>query len=455
MNVSSRTVEEEEQIEKWYLNSFELFEEMDGKRANGQLDQLRTDALEQFRASGFPTSALEEWKYTSTESIRNNPFRILTDSSRASSITESDISEARIPDLDAHRIVFVDGFYADHLTNTDGLPEGVKLMDLSEALSRPDSVVYNYLGTVVDGKEYPFAALNTAFLQHGAFLHVPDNEIVDKPIHVIHLTSSETDYGAVFPRNLVCVGENSEVSVIEHYTDTTDAIYFSNSVTELHADRNAFVDHYKLQLTNERSLQVSTIESRQKADSKVNQTNIHFGSKLTRNDINATIDGEGAESALNGLFCTDDNQHVDNHTRLYHMQPNCNSYELYTGVLDDESTGVFNGTIYVHKRAQGTSSNQHNNNLLLTNEATINTKPELEIFADDVTCSHGATIGQLQERAKYYLRTRGIDEEHAEDMLINAFAKELTNRIKLEPLRQMVDRTFYSRRNSRTSSRKT
>ena len=446
MSVSSKQVDELDQVENWYKASYEEFSNRSQGRTNGRVQKLRTDALEQFQKSGFPTSALEEWKYTSTDSIRNNPFSLVTDDSTAESIDESDLEPIEIPDLDVHRIAFVDGFYAEQLTRTDGLPDEVILQDLEAALSDHSDLVEEHLGQHVDGEDYPFAALNTAFLSHGAFLHVPDGVIVDKPIHILHLTTTDDEYGAVFPRNLFSVGENSEVSIFEHYADTTDAVYFSNTVSELYADRNAFVDHYKLQMTNEDALQVTTFESSQDADSQVNQTNIHFGSQLSRNDINATIDGEGAECALNGLFCTDGDQHVDNHTRLYHMQPNCDSYELYTGILDDESTGVFNGTIYVHKRAQGTSSNQHNNNLLLTNEATINTKPELEIFADEVTCSHGATIGQLQDRAKYYLRTRGVSEELAEEMLINAFARELTDRIQIDPLREMVNDTFYTRR---------
>ncbi len=446
MSVSSQQIDELDQVESWYQASYEEFTNRSKDRTNGRVKKLRSDALEQFQRSGFPTSKLEEWKYTSTKSIRENPFSFISDTSAAESIDESDLEPFEIPGLDVHRIVFVDGFYAEQLTGSDHLPDGVILQDLEEALSDHPDLVEEHLGQHVNGEEYPFAALNTAFLSHGAFLYVPDDVIVEKPVHILHLTTTEEEYGAVFPRNLFAVGENSEVSILEQYADTTDSVYFSNTVSELHADRNSFVDHYKLQMTNEEALQVTTFESNQEADSQVNETNIHFGSQLTRNDINATIDGEGAECALNGLYCIDGDQHVDNHTRLFHMQPNCDSYELYTGVLDDESTGVFNGTIYVHKRAQGTSSNQHNNNLLLTNDATINTKPELEIFADEVTCSHGATIGQLQDRAKYYLRTRGISEDLAQEMLINAFARNLTDRIKIDPLREMVNDTFYTRR---------
>ncbi len=445
--MSVSTVQKEtESTEGWYLSSYRTFtDQLDG--ASGDfLSELRENGLESFQKQGFPTTELEEWKYTSTRPIRNNEYQFSTDRTPAEQLSEDDLAPFEIPDLTANRLVFVNGYPAPQLSSTPTLPDEVVLTDLADAVEQHPDLVQAHLGSVLEEEEYPFAALNTAFLRHGAFLHVPGEVVVEDPVLLLHLTVPEDPRPVTFPRNLFVVDEHSEVPIIEYYADTTDDPYLTDAVTEVTAARNASVDHYKLNLENKSSCHVYTFESTQDDHANVSQTNIHFGSSLARNDINATLDGEGGDCALDGLFSTNGDQHVDNHTRLFHMQPNCDSYELYTGVLDDSSVGVFNGTIYVHSRAQRTSSNQHNNNLLLTNEAKINTKPELEIFADDVTCSHGATIGQLEERAKYYLRSRGIEEEFAEEILINAFAKDLTQRIEVEPLREMVDSAFYSRR---------
>ncbi len=447
--MSVSTVQKEaESTEDWYLDSLRAFEGQLDSSPDGFVADLRERGLEAFKENGFPTTDLEEWKYTSTRPIRNNEYQYSTDRSSAEQFGEDDVAPFEIPDLNVNRLVFVDGYPAPHLSSTPSLPDEVVLTDLSTAIENHPDLVRAHLGEKIEEEEYSFAALNTAFLRHGAFLYVPDSVVLEDPIYLLYLTTSDQPRTVTFPRNLFVVEDHSEVSIIEQYADTTDEAYFTNAVTELFAARNASVDHYKLNLENRSSCQVYTFESTQDEHANVGQTNIHFGSALARNDINATLDGRGGDCSLDGLFCTIGDQHVDNHTRLYHMEPDCDSYELYTGVLDDESTGVFNGTIFVHKRAQRTSSNQHNNNLLLTNEATINTKPELEIFADDVTCSHGATIGQLEERAKYYLRTRGIDEEFAQEILINAFARDLTDRIEIQPLRKMVDSTFFSRRDT-------
>jgi len=446
MSVSTAQ-QENETTEDWHLSSHRDFESDLGEVPTF-LSDLRQRGLNAFREQGFPTTRLEEWKYTSTRPIRNNEFRYTTDRSLAENFSSKDLSPFEIPDLTVNRIVFVDGFPTPHLSSMPTLPDNVVLTDLETAIQEHPEHVKAHLNRNIDVDEYAFGALNSAFLRHGAFLYVPENVVVEDPIHVFHITSSDEPHSVTFPRNLFVVEDHSEVSIIEHYADTTGEEHLTNAATELSVARNGSVDHYKLNLENRSSCHVYTFESDQKEHANVSQTNIHFGSHLARNDINATLDGEGGYCALNGLFCTKGDQHVDNHTRLYHMQPNCDSYELYTGVMDDQSTGVFNGTIYVHKRAQRTSSNQHNNNLLLTNDAKINTKPELEIFADDVTCSHGATIGQLEERAKYYLRTRGIEESFAQEILINAFARDLTDRIAIEPLREMVNGTFYSRRDT-------
>jgi Fe-S cluster assembly protein SufD len=345
-----------------------------------------------------------------------------------------------------HRLTFVNGRYAPQLSQDWRLPNGVTLGSLAEHIANGSELVQEHLGRyAVRTAPSPFTDLNTAFLQDGVFLHVPNGIEIEAPIHLLFL--SQPSEGAVVshPRNLIIVGSSSRVTLIEHYASTHGGEYFTNTVTEIVAGKNANIDHYKLQLESEAAFHVSTTQVQQERDVHFASHMFDFGGRLVRNNSNAVMGGENIECTLNGLYLIDRQQHVDNHTVMDHAQPHCNSYEVYTGVLSGSSRGVFNGKIFVRRDAQKTDAKQSNRNLLLSNDALVNTKPQLEIFADDVRCTHGATIGQLDEDAEFYLRARGISKENARGLLVYAFASDVLNGVNIEPLREFLEGQIFSR----------
>jgi Fe-S cluster assembly protein SufD len=406
------------------------------------LARLRASALEKFAALGFPTTRLEDWKYTNVAPLAKTPFRLPVDA------TVTTLSTAL---LDLMRLaagpelVFLNGRYAPDLSRSFSLPKGVEAGSLASALATEPERVLPRLGSCVDYATASFTALNTAFIQDGAFVYVPKGVAVSGIIHLIFFSSPSGETTITHPRTLIVAEESSRVTVVETYIGFADASYCTNAVTEIHVGANAQVKHCKLQEEAEAAYHIATIHARQDADSRFSSHSVSLGGALVRNDIQTVLAGSGGECVFDGLYLASGRQHVDHHTTIDHAQPHCSSRELYKGVLDGQATGVFNGKVVVRPQAQKSDAGQVNKNLLLSGSAVIDTKPQLEIFADDVKCSHGATIGRLDDDALFFLRARGIGRDEARRLLIHAFASEVIQRIDVEPLRARLEQVVRLR----------
>ena len=419
-----------------YLAAFKGFEARMNGESNAPFHQLRRQAIEVFDGLGFPTRRDEAWTHTNVAPIVDTNFSPALPGKATVS------SEAAAPYTFADqgfvgsRLTFVNGALEQSLSETPALPDGVTVTSIRSALSTKDERLLSHLGRLAPVQDQAFAALNTAFLDDGAFVYVPRNVEVADPILLLFLSNDSGQGPFVsYPRVLVVAESGAKVTVVEAYAGLSGEAYFTNAVSELVADDNAIVDHYRLELESPTAYHVGLTQSRQGRSSNVSSHAITLGGLLVRNEMNALLAGEGGEATINGFYLMDDEQHVDNHTLIEHAQPNCSSHELFKGLMGGRSTGVFRGKIHVHQIAQKTDAYQANRNLLLSDDADINTKPQLEIYADDVKCSHGATIGQLDENAIYYLRARGVGLELAHQMLVKAFAEDLLDRIKVEPVR--------------------
>jgi Fe-S cluster assembly protein SufD len=419
-----------------YVTSFELFEKNLNGEATSWVHSIRKDALSKFNELGFPTIRNEEWKYTNITPIAKEQFK-----------TVSKLEKSRMPvelvhsysynNLDCHLLVFIDGHMSRDLSRIV-VPQHVRVESLADALAADSEVVRRHLARYANFEHNAFTALSTAFLNDGAFIHVPDNTILDKPIHLLFLSSGRKDPFVTYPRNLIVIGKNSEASVIETYAGEVDNIYLTNSVTEVFVDEYAILEHYKIQEESERAYHIASTHVYHRAKSTFSSNSISLGGSITRNNPTAVLDAEGVESTLNGLYLGTGKQLIDNHTTIDHAKPHCNSHELYKGILDGQARGVFNGKIFVRLDAQKTDAKQTNKALLLSDTATVDTKPQLEIFADDVKCTHGATIGQLDENALFYLQSRGIERTLARDILTYAFASDVIDRIKIKNIRDYL-----------------
>jgi Fe-S cluster assembly protein SufD len=318
-------------------------------------------------------------------------------------------------------------------------------MTLTRALAEHTAQVEAHLGRHASCDQEPFTALNTAFMQDGAFIYLPRNAIVEGPIHLLFFSTGREEPTVAHPRVLVVAEPGSQAQIIESYAGLAEALYFTNAVTEIAAGEGAVIDHYKIQRESRQAFHVSDLRVREARDVRFRSTCFTLGGRLVRNHAHTALHGEGIDSTLNGLYLTDGRQHVDNHTLIEHLQPRCASHEYYKGILGGGSTGVFRGQILVHQAAQKTDAYQANRNLLLSDEADIDTKPQLEIHADDVKCSHGSTVGQLDQDAIFYLRSRGIDAEEATRILTRAFAGEIVARVRIEAVREQLDRLVSDR----------
>jgi Fe-S cluster assembly protein SufD len=402
--------------------------------------RLRRQGMARFAALGFPTVRLEDWKYTDIAPIAQTPFRLAGASTPVDAVRDL---ASRSALGCGFRLVFVNGRYSEALSVARELPKGVTVIPLSRAFDVPG--VRSHLGTVADTESQGFTALNTAFLQDGAAVHLARGVVVEEPIHLLFLSASENgEPAASHPRILVLAEESSQAVVVEDYVGGHSR-YLTNAVSEIVVGDDVKIDHYKLQREGEGGYHIATVEARQGRDSRFRSYAVSLGGALARVAINTTFAAEGGECSLDGLYMAAGSQHVDHHTTIDHRQPRCTSRELYKGVLDDKATGVFNGRVYVRPNAQKSDATQMNKNLLLSDQATVDSKPQLEIFADDVKCSHGATIGQLDDKALFYLRSRGIEAEEARALLIRAFAKELIDRLRAEPVRAQLQTTLHSR----------
>ncbi len=416
------------------------------RRPNGGprwLQDMRDRAAARFAALGFPTVRDEDWRFTPIGPIASTDFTPAgADAPRA---TDAELDDYLYSDA-THRIVIVNGRFSAELSRSGGLPAGVRAGSLASAVTEEADVVQRYLGQLAAFNTRAFVALNTALAADGAYVYIPDGVVLDAPLHILFVT---TGSGSSTPlmssaRALIVAGDRSESRIVETYVGPRGSVYFTNAVTEIFAGEQAVIDHYKVQQESLDAFHIAGMNIHAARSSNVSSHSFSLGGKLVRNDVIALLDGEGAECTLNGLYVADGERLIDNHTTIDHAKAHCPSHEIYKGILGGRARAVFNGKILVRQDAQKTDAKQTNRALLLSDDASINTKPQLEIFADDVKCTHGAAIGQLDEDAIFYLRARGLTYFEARDMLIHAFAGDILNRVKIEPLRVALEAELYA-----------
>jgi len=407
------------------------------------LRDKRRGALECFRGLGFPGPRDEHWKYTRVAPIEQRPFRATF--KPCLGLTEDDVEQFFLPGVECHRLVFVNGLYTSQLSAPGEAPEGVTLESLAAALASAPDALEPHLARQAPIDFNAFTALNTAFMGDGAALRIAAGVTVDKPVHLVFLATPQEQESFAHPRNLIVAGEDSRVTVVESYVSLGQSAYLTNTTTEIDVGAGARVTHCKLQQESTKGFHVANIHARQDRASRLDSCQVSLGAALARTDLNVSLEAEGAECALDGLYVAGGRQHVDYHTRIDHAQPGGTSRERYKGILSGRGRGVFNGRIYVHPDAQRSDAEMSNDNLLLSRDAEIDTKPQLEIFADDVKCAHGATVGQLDETAVYYLRSRGIDEGSARALLTYGFARDPVDRIPVAALRGVVETLLIGR----------
>jgi Fe-S cluster assembly protein SufD len=407
------------------------------------LATARRHAVDRFREIGFPTLHDEEWRFTSVASIAETPFVLARDG--ASQVAAHHLERLQLPGETAATLVFVNGRYAEMASDLRRVPRGVSIGSLSRIVGEPANDIHSYLTRVAHVERNPFTALNTAFLLDAAVVSVEDNVTLAAPIHLLFVSTAEGGRVMAHPRVLVVVGRNSKAAVVESYVGLNATGYFTNSVSEIVASENAQVEHYKLQRESDDSAHVGGLYVSVARSASITCHSVNFGGSLVRNDVNVVLDGDGAECTLNGFYLGDRRRLVDNHTTIDHARPNCGSREIYKGILGDHARAVFNGKIIVRPAAQKTDAKQTNKALLLSEDAQINTKPQLEIFADDVKCTHGAAIGQIDDEAMFYLRARGLSEHDARRLLIRAFAGEVLRRMPLTSLSDRLEQELMQR----------
>lgn len=418
-----------------YLSDFDRFATARTATEPAWLRNLRLKGIEHFADAGFPTTREEEWKFTSVAPIADRRYAPAEDGQRG---LTTDRVESWSGAFGGYRFVLVNGAYAPQFSAGE-LPAGVRVSSLRAVLATNPTAVEPYLGRFALPDRQAFTALNTGFLQDGAFVWIPPGTIVEQPISLLFVAASPETARVSHPRVLIVAGEGSQARIVEGYVGPPGQEYFTNAVTEVLVGAGAVVDHYKLQRESQRACHVGSMYVHGTRDSTFSSHSIAFGGALVRNDIVAVLDGEGGDYTLNGLYLVDGRRLVDNHTTIDHVKPHCGSHEMYKGILSGHGRAVFNGKIIVRPDAQKTDAKQTNKALLLSDDAQINTKPQLEIFANDVKCTHGAAVGQLDEDAIFYLRARGLDLQQARDMLIHAFAGDVLNRIRIEPLRKSLE----------------
>ncbi len=427
-----------------YEKTFYELEADLGKVGPKWVHKLRMAGMEMFKALGFPTLRDENWRNTRVRPIAATAFAPVSEA-RIEALTDERILERTFDDAGCRRMVFVDGIFAPEFSRTGDLPEGILVGSLADALDQHPEFIEPYLGKRADIDRHPFAALNTAFIRDGALVFLQGNITIDDPIHIVYASTGDGEATVSHPRSLIVAGENSRVTVVESFlgAHTSEGVYLTNHVSEFFCGDNAEINHCKIQRESNRAYHVSAQQVVVDRNGRFNTENISLGAALTRNDVEVSLEGEGIDCRVDGLYLATRRQHIDNHTFIRHASPHCHSLEGYRGILDGKSRGVFNGRILVERAAQKTDAKQSNSCLLLSDDARINTNPQLEIFADDVRCTHGATVGQLDEDAVFYLRSRGIPDEQARHMLIYAFAAEVFGRIKIKQVRDRLEADLY------------
>ena len=416
------------------VSSFMAFE--NNVDVTTKVHDIRSEAIKTFEENGFPTKRDEDWKYTSLNKLLKTDFSVFP--KQDNSLEYSEVNQYFIHDIESYKLVFIDGKYSSNLSKTTH--DGMDICLMSAALNKPKYrlVIDNYFNKTATKDS--LTSLNTAFSNEGAYIHIPKNKMVEKPIQIVYFSTGDESALMQQPRNLIVVEENSYVQVIERHQSLTDNPVLTNSVTEVFAKKRAIVDYYKIQNDNNNASLIDNTFINQRQESQCSVHTFSLGGKLTRNNLNFYQNGERINSVLKGITIIEDKQHVDHNTLVHHIEPNCESHQDYKGVFGENSTGVFNGKVIVNKEAQKTNAFQSNNNILLSDKASINTKPQLEIFADDVKCSHGCTIGQLDDNAMFYLRSRGIPEKEAKALLMYAFANNVLDSVKIPKLKVRINK---------------
>ena len=419
-----------------YLESFSEFEKLAAGHALAWLRKLRRDAFARFCEVGFPTTHDEDWRFTNVSSIAQTPFR-LARSSRVQ-VSQQQLEPYRIAGV-ASQLVFLNGRFAFELSSLEKLPDGVKVSSLAEEISSDPGAIQQHFSRYVDIRRDAFCALNTAFAEDGAYVRIPRSTLVEEPIYLLFVSTRDDAPSMSHPRNLIVAEEDSQATFVEDYVSFDDGAAFCNTVTELVAGDHTVLAHYMIEREHKQAFNISTLRIQQGRSTNVVSHSVLLGGALVRNNVHPVLAGEGGECLINGLFIGNGHQHLDNYMLVEHASPRCGSRQFYNGILDGHAHGVFHGRIIVYKDAQKTDAKQTNRNLLLSDDAQIDTKPQLEIYADDVKCTHGATIGQIEGDALFYLRSRGIDEVSARKLLLFAFASECLDRMKSGPVRRHVE----------------
>ncbi len=442
-----------------YVAAFQALQQRAEARGSAAwINRLRENAFDRFEQTGFPTTRDEEWKYTNVAQIAKTKFAQTVSGNEERTLANSTsgntaVEEFACPEARDSQMVFVNGIFSAALSALDGLPQGVVAMSLAEALENETHalVLRERLGRQADYQDNAFTALNTAFIENGAYLCIPKDVQVDTPIHLLFLNDQQSDNApqASFPRVVIVAEKGSAATVIESYASAQDGVYLTNTVVEIFVEDNARLEHYKVQRESAQSFHVATTAAALGRDSRFDSTTITLGAELSRHDILVKLDAEGSECAVDGLYLVNTGQHTDTHSVIDHRVPHCTSHQLYKGILDGKSRAVFNGKIFVRVDAQQTNAFQTNRNLLLSGDARVDTKPQLEIFADDVKCSHGATVGQLEEEELFYLLSRGLHTDLARNLLTYGFAEEVINKIKIESIKAQLDETVLHRLHAR------
>jgi Fe-S cluster assembly protein SufD len=410
-------------------------------RANGPawLHDLRREGLDRFKTLGFPSLKEEEWRFTRTRPIAEVDFGLAPE---GRAIDAKTIVSRTFDDAACLRLVLLNGRFVPALTRGD-LPRGLWAGSLADALRERGDGVRALLAGGARADKQRFAALNTAFLHDGVYIEIADGVVLDAPLHVVHVTTASDAPTMTHPRVVVVAGKNSDAVVIESYIGLGSNAHFTNAVVQIAVGENAGLRHYKIQREAPEAFHVAFQHAALSKSARFSTLSVTMGGALVRNDIHTILDGEGIDARVDGLYLADGRRHVDNHTFIRHAQPHCHSFELYKGILDDKARGVFNGRIYVDPVAQKTDAKQENNCMLLSDEARVNSNPQLEIFADDVKCTHGAAIGKTDDTAIFYLRSRGIPFPEARDLMVYAFASEVLERIEREPLKARLEADLF------------
>ncbi|HPO56625.1 MAG: Fe-S cluster assembly protein SufD [Ignavibacteriaceae bacterium] len=422
-------------VKQWFGDSFIRFEKSLNGESTSPLHLVRKKGFEKFRMLEFPTHRNEEWKYTSVKPLLNYRF---DPNSGIVDISKEDIEKYLYDESIYSTLVFVNGKYYEKLSDLSKLEGKLEIMPLVKAIKSGKDEAINFALEVLDKDADIFSSLNTAFMMDGTYIKVNDDAVVDSPIQIIYVTSADKET-VTNPRNVFIVGKHASVKLIETYAGLNETPYFTNTFTIVKVDEYGSIEHTKVQDETRNSFHISTLEVNQKRGSHYAGYNVNFGGSLVRNNLNIHLNGKETETTLNGLALSKGTQHIDNHTLINHLEPHCNSHQLYKSILDDSSRIVFNGKIFVKQDAQKTNAFQENKNIILSDSALVNAKPQLEIFADDVKCTHGATVGQLDKDALFYLKSRGFSHKEALATLIYAFASDAVHSIQLPLVRDKLE----------------